>query len=104
VIGEDGLCYISLDPIFANTIKSNQYQVFLQRYGAGDAYISERHPGYFVVSGEPGLSFGWELKAKQSGYDQLRLERADDYEKPVATYGEDAAEHIRDLQNGRITA
>ena len=48
-IGEGGRCYIWLDPIFAETIKTDQYQVFLQAYGDGKAYVSERHPGYFVV-------------------------------------------------------
>lgn len=105
VIGEDGLCYVTLDAIFAQTVNTGQYQVFLQRYGEGDCWVKERKPGWFVVQGEPGLSFGWEIKAKQRDFDQLRLERD---EKPFAvpnqTYGDDAAKHIEELRKERESA
>lgn len=74
VIAEDGNCYVWIDPILAETISTAQYQVFLQAYGDGKCYVSERKPGYFVVSGAPGLSFGWEIKAKQREFAQRRLE------------------------------
>lgn len=73
-IGDDGKCYVMIDSIFAETVTLNQYQVFLQKYGDGDCWVSERKSAYFIVEGTPGLSFGWELKAKQSDFDQLRLE------------------------------
>lgn len=102
VIDETGTCYVFLDPVFAETITTEQYQVFLQRYGAGDCFVSERKPGYFVVSGEPGLAFGWELKAKQKGYDQLRLEREETpLDVEVIDYGEQAAQYIKELEEGR---
>lgn len=102
VISPDGQCYIPLDPIFAQTISTDQYQVFLQRYGEGDCYVSERHGSYFIVAGTPNLSFGWEIKAKQSDFDQLRLERNDEkFSVPDQTYGEDAAAHIQELYNER---
>ena len=102
-IADDGKCYIYLDPIFAETINTHQYQVFLQKYGSGDCWISERHPGYFVVEGTPGLSFGWELKAKQFDLDQKRLDK---YEERVDTtnainYGAEAAEHLLELRKER---
>ena len=105
VLDETGLCYVFLDPVFAETITTNQYQVFLQRYGQGDCYVIERKPDYFVVQGEPGLSFGWELKAKQKDFDQLRLER--DFEETADNgidYGNEAADFYFDLQEGRISA
>lgn len=74
-ISEDGKCYVWIDSIFSETVTLSQYQVFLQKYGDGDAYVSERNTSYFIVEGTPGLSFGWELKAKQSDFDQLRLEK-----------------------------
>lgn len=102
VISPDGQCYIPLDPIFAQTISTDQYQVFLQRYGEGDCYVSERHGSYFIVAGTPNLSFGWEIKAKQSDFDQLRLERNDEkFSVPEQTYGEEAASHIQELYNER---
>ena len=102
VIDEYGTCYVFLDPVFAETISTNQYQVFLQKYGQGECYIAERKSDYFVVVGEPGLAFGWELKAKQKDFDQLRLNR-----EPVGIpksydYGGDAAEYYFSLEEGRI--
>jgi len=104
-IGEDGKCYVWLDPVFAQTITTTQYQVFLQRYGNGECWVSERKGSYFVVEGTPGMAFGWELKAKQRGFDQKRLERNDElFTVPAQTYGEDAARHIEDLKKERISA
>lgn len=106
-IDETGLCYIFLESKFAETISSNPYQVFLQRYGEGECYISERKPGYFVVTGTPGLTFAWELKAKQSGFDQLRLEKKEEtlyIEDFEFDYASDAANYIKELEEGRVPA
>lgn len=116
-IGEDGKTYIQIDPTFSETIQTTQYQVFLQVYGDGKAYVSERHESYFVVSGTPGLSFGWEIKAKQADFSDLRLESdirqdvsTDDYGvqavdylgKARTDYGADAIAHIDDINGGRV--
>ena len=74
-IGVDGKCYISIDPIFLETIASGcKYQVFLQKNGKGDVWVSERHETYFVVEGTESLSFSWELKARQKDYEYDRIE------------------------------
>jgi len=105
VISDDGLCYVWLDAVFAQTITTDQYQVFLQRYGEGECYVKERRGGCFIVAGTPGLSFGWEVKAKQRDYDQLRLEKNEDkFTVPVPTYGEDAAQHIDEIRKEREAA
>lgn len=105
VIGEDGYCYVAIDAIFADTITTNQYQVFLQKYGQGDCWIAERKGGYFVVQGTPGLAFGWEMKAKQRDYDQLRLDNAEEpFSVPVQTYGDDAAQYIDGIRKARESA
>lgn len=105
VISEDGRCYVWLDPVFAQTITTTQYQVFLQKYGAGDCWIAERKPGCFVVEGTAGLAFGWELKAKQADFDQYRLERnTETYQPDTRDYGGEAAQYIDDLKKGRIAA
>ena len=70
---ESGKCYIFLDDVFGETIEG-QYQVFIQSYGQGSLYVSERTPSYFVVEGSPSTAFGWELKAPQKGYSLDRLE------------------------------
>lgn len=106
VIADDGKCYVMIDSIFAKTVTLVQYQVLLQKYGKGDCWVSERTPAYFVVEGTPGLSFGWELKAKQSDFDQLRLEKdmpdiikaSDDY---VVDYGGELLEHIKNIKEER---
>lgn len=105
VIADDGLCYITIDAVFAQTITTNNYQVFLQKYGAGDCWIKERKGGYFVVEGTPGLAFGWELKAKQRDFDQRRLENVDMEFSPQKTdYGGEAANYIDQLRKDRDLA
>ncbi len=105
-IGNDGLCYIWLEPIFAQSINEGQYQVFLQKSGEGDCYISERNSKYFVVKGTIGLMFGWELKAKQKDYTMIRLGVFDD--TPVSGSGADnlierTEEYLQNLREGRVT-
>lgn len=104
VIAEDGKCYIWIDSVFAQTINTNGYQVFLQKYGQGECYVAERKGSYFVVEGNPGLSFGWEIKAKQDGFEMLRLDTFDLWEYQSINYGDGALEHISDIQNEREVA
>ena len=79
VLGDDGLCYVEIDDIFRETIEARQeYQVFLQKEGAGDCWIKEKRGAYFVIEGTPGLKVAWELKAKQRDYDWLRMEQHGD--------------------------
>lgn len=74
-IGADGLCYVTLDSIFVETVNAGcEYQVFLQAYGPGSIYVSDRTPAFFTVTGQPGQRFSWEVKAKQRGYEQNRLD------------------------------
>lgn len=74
-IGYDGKCYISIDPIFLETIASGcKYQVFLQKNGKGDVWVSERHETYFVVEGTESLNFSWEIKARQKDYEYDRID------------------------------
>lgn len=75
VISNDGKCYVMIDSIFSEAVTLNQYQVMLQKYGDGDCWVSERKKSYFVVEGTPGMRFAWEMKAKQSDFDQRRLEK-----------------------------
>jgi len=123
-INQDGKCYIVIEPAIYETIQTSDYQVFLQKYGTGDCYVSERHDSYFIVSGTPGLLFAWELKAKQIDWNNNRLNtytmkprdpgnsvgyktEAEDYlnekEKTDTDYGADALEHIENLYTERIT-
>lgn len=89
-IDDSGKCMIFIDDIFSETVDIGcHYQVFLQPYGEGNVYISERTPSYFTVCGTNNLKFGWELKAVQLGYDTLRLgEFSEESEETVDTSGE----------------
>lgn len=72
---DDGLCCISIDDIFSETVRTDmQYQVFLQKEGQGDLWVEEKTPTYFVVRGTPELSFAWEIKCHQRGYETERLD------------------------------
>lgn len=107
IIGEDGLCYITVDPVFAQTITSNDYQVFLQSYGEEPVTVLRRRNGYFVVSGDQGTAFGWEVKAKQFDFDQERLDRNEDVldiNTDTIDYGGEAMNHIREIKQERISA
>lgn len=104
IINEDGLSYIWLDPVFAQTISTSQYQVFLQKYTAEDIFVKERNVNYFIVKGTPGSSFGWEIKGKQKEYDQVRMEiSGNGFSVPSSDgYAVQAAEYIENLREGRI--
>ena len=75
IIGEDGLCYITIEDIFSEVVNTKHiYQVFLQKYGNGDVWIKNREENYFIVEGTPNTSFAWEIKAKRRGYESNRME------------------------------
>ncbi len=101
IVGVDGQCFIDIDPIFYETIEDN-YHVFLQKYGQGDLWVSERMPTFFVVTGMPGLHFSWELKAIQKDYSMNRLDTYDPAEYYPNTeeidYGTEAINYIRQLE------
>ena len=74
IIGEDGEVKVELDEVFLETVNTTEtYHVFLTKYGEGDCYVSERHEKYFIIKGTPSLSVGFEIKAKQRGYEKERL-------------------------------
>ena len=77
VVNADGFVYITLDPIFVETVNTveNKYYVSLTPYGKGELYIYDLCSDNFVVCGKPGLKFSWEVKAKQRGFESLRLEK-----------------------------
>lgn len=75
ITDEKGECYVYLDDIFTETVSADiEYQVFIQKEGQGDLWISEKNPVYFVVNGTENLKFAWEIKVKQRNYEYERLE------------------------------
>lgn len=72
---ENGVCYVEIDDIFCETVRTDmEYSVFLQKEGNGDIWVDSKESAYFVVRGTPNLSFSWEIKAIQKGFETLRLE------------------------------
>lgn len=82
VIGEDGICVVAIDDVFAECSRMDMaYQVFLQKCGPGDLWVSEKKPAYFVVEGTPNLAFDWEAKARQKDYENDRLETMEQFDE-----------------------
>lgn len=107
-IAEDGKCYVWLDSTFSETIKTQNYQVFLQKYGQGECYVTERTERYFIVEGTPDMKFGWEIKARQSGFENMRLETyygqdPNNQEGPI-DYAQEAIRHLEIIKDEREVA
>lgn len=96
VLDDNGLCYVFIDDIFYETVNTEcRYQVFLQKYGQGDIWIKERSPTHFIAEGTPGLSFGWEIKARQSGFEMERFESFSEPErKETIDYESEAQRYV----------
>lgn len=90
-----GVCYIDLDPRLSDVCNTDDYQVFISPY-RGEIVSVDKYPGYFVVSGEPGATFAWEVKAKQRGYENNRFELKSNEKKrrEEEDPGDIAAEYI----------
>ena len=74
IISADGTVQVEIDPIFAETVSLDSYVVFLQTEGSGEAHISKKDSAFFEISGTPGLAVAYEIKAKQKGFEKVRLE------------------------------
>lgn len=73
-INEDGECLVYIEDIFSECVNTNAaYHVFTQIYN-GSIKTIERYKTHFIVKGDPGTSFSWELKAKRIGYENNRLD------------------------------
>lgn len=71
----NGYCKVVLEDKFKETIeRNNKYQVFVTKYGHGDVFISKRNKDFFILQGTPNLKVVYEIKAKQKGYKDIRLE------------------------------
>ena len=105
IIGEEGFCHVAIDPVFAQCVSLEGYQVFLQAYGERPVCLEERHYDHFLVSGIPGAIFAWEIKARQIDFDQLRMtEERELADTATTNYGAEAASYLTSITEGRITA
>lgn len=79
-LDDDGRCCVYLDDDFLLTIeKDMKYHVMLTAKGAGELYVesTSEKDGYFVVKGTPKLEFYWEIKIRQKGCRDTRIEQSD---------------------------
>lgn len=87
-LDDDGQCYVYLDDDFLLTVeKDMKYHVMLTAKGAGELYVESTNEkdGYFVVKGTPKLEFYWEVKTRQKGCRDTRIEQSDIPEKEDVT-------------------
>lgn len=105
VTDENGECYLILDDIFGETVNTScEYQVFLQKEGPGNLWVSEKNASYFMIKGSPNLKFAWEIKVKQRDYEYERLKpfsEDDKYQETdyVAQAAQMVAEYSRELED-----
>ena len=101
---ETGTCYIDIESIFAETIdKLGDYHIQLTKYAEGDVWVSEKKDTHFIVKGTPSLKFAWEIKAKQKGYTNERLEKYSKYkETPEMDYILLADEYLKEYKEELI--
>lgn len=87
-IDNDGYCYVYLENDFLATIEKNmKYHVTLTAKGPGELYIesTNENDGYFLVKGMPKLEFYWEVRVRQKGCRDTRIEESNIPEKEDVT-------------------
>lgn len=95
-IDETGKCIVYLDDVFIETVDIEcLYQVSLQAYGKGNCWLSKREPNYFVVEGTKDMTFGWEIKAVQRGYVNVRAEQLKREEQQI-NYASDTMDYLNE--------
>ena len=72
----NGECIVYIDDIFSECVNTSiNYQVEIFEYkNRGSIIEVERYPSHFIVKGNVNdIEFGWELKAKRLGFENVRL-------------------------------
>lgn len=89
-ISEDGNAYIEIEDMVTQVMNTDvPYHITYTEIVPEiltDEEVKQRSPlrlvkttpTYFVLKGEPGAEFTWELKAKRKGYEHIRAERLQD--------------------------
>ena len=98
-LDNNGECYIYLDEDFLLTIERGmKYHIMLTAKGKGEVYVTfvDENVGYFVVGGTPKLEFYWEVKTRQKGCRDTRMEQSDIPKK------EDITEEEQEMYNEQM--
>lgn len=83
---KNGKCIIRLDKKFLETVNTNiQYEVKTWAYGNGNVWVepSGMYPQYVIVKGTNDIEFGYEIIAKQKGYEAIRMEAYSKEKSPI---------------------
>lgn len=90
-LNSDGLCLLTLDPVYAETIDNlKDLRWLITPTSEGAAWV-EKRKDCAMVHGSPGLTFDWMCIGSQQGYTGVYAERCDD-PQPIET-----PEAIREL-------
>lgn len=83
--GSECSAEIAIEDLFGDTVNTTiPYQVFLQSYGDGYIWVSERLENKFIVkSNVPNVHFAWEIKAKRRGFEHERLVLQEEYTNEI---------------------
>lgn len=93
----NGECVIHIDEILQECINTKvNYHVFTQVYNGNIAGI-ERFENYFIVRGNEGTEFSWELKAKRLGYEYSRLESPSNNYSDIVNLEETIVEGVKEV-------
>jgi hypothetical protein len=83
----NGVAKVGLEPLFAKTVNATvDYHVFLTPLGdCQGLYIASKGPDSFEVrelgGGASNIAFDYRIVAKRSGYENARLDLAEDLEQ-----------------------
>jgi hypothetical protein len=75
-----GTARVTLDPVFLETVE-NDFLIHLTPYGHATLYVAEVGADYFVVEAQEAgaeVNFAWLLTATRKGYEDVRLEPAEE--------------------------
>jgi|GEM_PF-6719945 len=93
----NGECVIHIDEILQECINTKlNYHVFTQVYNGNITKI-KRFENYFIILGEEGTEFSWELKAKRIGYEYSRLENPSNNYSDIVNLDEVIDESIKEI-------
>ncbi len=100
-LDENGECLVPIDPVFYDLVNTkNSYLVQLNKESPGELYTAEKNPSFFIVKGEPGMKFSWEIKAKRKNHELKRLDRVDEIKASVGQAEE--KELVKELEQPSV--
>ena len=109
----DGIAYIVIDPIFAETVDKHFLPVvFLTKYGDGDIWVDSIEHDTVTIKGTRGLKFAWETRYAQANagvgrlriydFDYQDLDDESDFDADASLDHEFSSENVDYARSGEI--